>query len=177
MPLITWWKVVVLERFAQFVGRAGRAEFWWFFLANLIVSVILSLLGQASTIFTVLGAIYGLGVLIPSIAVSIRRLHDTGKSGWFLLLYLIPLVGFIILVVFFATAGNPGVNQYGPPAAGRTRARLTRVSPDCSTTRDDLEPPQRGVEVLLRRPEAAAGGHHAHVGGAERLELLDGAHP
>ncbi len=115
MPLINWWKVVVLERFAQFVGRAGRAEFWWFLLANFIVSAILSLLGQASTIFAVLGAIYGLAVLIPGIAVSIRRLHDTGKSGWFLLLYLIPLVGFIILIVFFATAGNPGVNQYGPP--------------------------------------------------------------
>jgi uncharacterized membrane protein YhaH (DUF805 family) len=115
MPLINWWKVVVLERFAQFVGRAGRAEFWWFFLANLIVSVILSLLSRASVIFMVLYIIYGLAVIIPSIAVSIRRLHDTGKSGWFLFLYLIPLVGFIILVVFFATAGNPGVNQYGPP--------------------------------------------------------------
>jgi uncharacterized membrane protein YhaH (DUF805 family) len=115
MQLVNWWKVVVLERFAQFVGRAGRAEFWWFALANFIVSLILNLLGRASGLFVVLGVIYSLAVLVPSIAVGIRRLHDTAKSGWWLLIGLVPLVGFIVLIVFFATQGNPAPNQYGPP--------------------------------------------------------------
>ena len=115
MQLVNWWKVVVLERYAQFVGRAGRAEFWWFALANFIVSLILNMLGRASGLFLVLGLVYSLGVLVPSIAVGIRRLHDTAKSGWWLLIGLVPLVGFIILIVFFATQGAQGPNQYGPP--------------------------------------------------------------
>jgi uncharacterized membrane protein YhaH (DUF805 family) len=115
MPLINWWKVVVLERFALFTGRAGRAEFWWFTLANVIVSTVLALLGQASMIFSILSAVYGLAVLIPSIAVAIRRLHDTDRSGWWLLIILVPLAGIIILIVFYATEGNPEPNQYGPP--------------------------------------------------------------
>jgi uncharacterized membrane protein YhaH (DUF805 family) len=118
MVLINWWKVVVIERFAQFTGRAGRAEFWWFVLANFIVSTVLSLLGRASVIFAVLSAIYGLAVLIPSIAVAIRRLHDTERSGWWLLIILVPLAGIIVLIVFYATEGTPGPNKYGPPAPG-----------------------------------------------------------
>ncbi len=118
MQLVNWWKVVVLQRYAQFAGRAGRAEFWWFTLANFIVSVILSLLAQASGIFWVLSTVYSLALIVPSIAVGIRRLHDTTKSGWWLLLWFLPIVGWIILIVFFATQGNPGENQYGavPPS-------------------------------------------------------------
>lgn len=113
MQLIENWKLVVLERYAKFDGRAGRAEFWWYVLANLIISAVLSVLGNASSLFSVLGLLYSLAVLIPSIAVAIRRLHDTDKSGWFLLLALIPIVGFIILIVFYATEGTKGPNQYG----------------------------------------------------------------
>ena len=115
MPLITWWKIVVLERFAQFTGRAGRAEYWWFYLANLIVTAILLLLILAWTYLFVLAVIYGLAMIVPSIAVAIRRLHDTDRSGWWLLLGVIPL-GFIVLVVFYVMEGTPGPNQYGPPA-------------------------------------------------------------
>jgi len=115
MQLITWWKVVVLERFALFTGRASRAEFWWFFLANLIVTVVLGLMTQASTIFLVLSIIYGIAVLIPYIAVGIRRLHDTSKSGWFILLGLVPFVGFIILLVLWSMPGTPYPNEHGPP--------------------------------------------------------------
>ena len=115
MLLVNWWKVVVLQRYTQFVGRAGRAEFWWFFLATFIISAILSILGRASVVFSVLGFIYSLAVLVPSIAVGIRRLHDTARSGWWILIGLIPLVGFIVLIVFWAGQGNPGANQYGAP--------------------------------------------------------------
>jgi uncharacterized membrane protein YhaH (DUF805 family) len=113
-PLISYWKKVVLENYANFSGRARRAEFWWYFLANFIVSVVLNLLQAAASIFVVLVVIYGLAVLIPGIAVGIRRLHDTGKSGWWLLIALIPIVGIIVLIVFWATDGQPGPNQYGP---------------------------------------------------------------
>ena len=118
MVMIDTWKTVVTERFAKFDGRAGRAEFWWFVLAVFIVNAILSILGRASTIFVVVGLIWGLAMLIPSIAVASRRLHDTNKSGWFLLIALIPLIGAIILIVFYATQGDPGPNNYGAPDPG-----------------------------------------------------------
>jgi uncharacterized membrane protein YhaH (DUF805 family) len=112
-PLVSYWKKVVLEHYADFDGRARRAEFWWYFLANFIIGVVLNLLIQVSGIFWVLYVIYALGVLIPGLAVGVRRLHDTGKSGWWLLIALIPLVGAIVLIVFFATDGTPAVNEYG----------------------------------------------------------------
>jgi uncharacterized membrane protein YhaH (DUF805 family) len=116
MLLVNWWKVVVLQRYAQFVGRAGRAEFWWFELSSFIIITVLSILGRVSVLFTVLGVIYALAVLVPGIAVGVRRLHDTGRSGWWLLLWLVPIVGFIVLLVFLVGQGTPGQNQYGPPA-------------------------------------------------------------
>jgi uncharacterized membrane protein YhaH (DUF805 family) len=116
MLLGNGWKVVVLQRYTQFVGRAGRAEFWWFELASFIIVTVLSILGRASVVFSVLGLIYALAVLVPSIAVGVRRLHDTGRSGWWLLMLLVPLVGLIVLLVFFVSEGTPGPNQYGPPA-------------------------------------------------------------
>jgi uncharacterized membrane protein YhaH (DUF805 family) len=113
MPLVDYWKLVVIERYAQFDGRARRAEYWWFWLANLIVFAILLALAAASSFFYILYAIYALGVIIPNIAVGIRRLHDTDRSGWWLLLPLIPFVGFIILLVFLLQDGTRGLNQYG----------------------------------------------------------------
>ena len=112
-PLVSYWKQVVLERYAQFTGRSRRAEFWWYFLANTIVYIVLNILIAVSSIFWVLYVIYALGVLIPGIAVGIRRLHDTDKSGWWLLLVLIPIVGLIVLIVFWATDGTRGANDYG----------------------------------------------------------------
>ena len=115
-PLVAYWKLVVLERYAKFDGRAGRPEFWWYALAGFIISIVLNLVSQVSDILIILPLVYGLAVLIPGIAVGIRRLHDTGKSGWFLLIGLIPCVGIIILIVFFATEGTRGPNQYGTTA-------------------------------------------------------------
>lgn len=113
MDLVKYWKIVVLERFAKFDGRARRAEFWWFALANAIVGLVLSTLGEASDLFTVIYVLYSLLVIVPGIAVGIRRLHDIDKSGWFLLIGLIPIVGFIILIVWAATDGTRGPNTYG----------------------------------------------------------------
>jgi len=120
MILVEAWKLVVLERYAKFDGRAGRAEYWWFFLATLIIGIAINVLTAISSAFYILSFIYFIAVLVPSLAVAIRRLHDTNKSGWFLLLALIPIVGFIVLIVFLATPGEPGPNNYGLPDPGPT---------------------------------------------------------
>jgi len=112
-PLVNYWKRVVLERYAQFTGRARRAEFWWFFLASFIIGIGFNILIAVSSIFWIVYVLYALALLIPNLAVGVRRLHDTDKSGWWLLIGLIPLIGIIVLIVFFATDGQPGPNQYG----------------------------------------------------------------
>ncbi len=116
MVLLEAWKVVVTERYAQFDGRATRPEFWWYALVNWIISAVFGILGQASVVFSIIGFAYGLAVLIPGLAVAIRRLHDVGRSGWWLLLVLIPIVGWIILIVFMAAPSQPAPNQYGTAA-------------------------------------------------------------
>lgn len=120
MPIINNWKLVVMERYVKFDGRAGRAEYWWFTLANIIAAAILFGLGSASNIFFILYVIYAFALILPSIAVGIRRLHDTNKTGWLMLVPLIPLVGWIILLVFMIQAGDEEANQYGagPEPAG-----------------------------------------------------------
>ena len=111
------WYAEVLRKYTVFSGRAGRPEYWWFTLANIIVYVILDILGFAvGSIFQIVGGIYGLAVFLPSIGVSIRRLHDTNRSGWWILIGLVPLVGWIVLLVFYCSAGTPGENSYGGPA-------------------------------------------------------------
>ncbi len=113
-PLIGYWTLVVFQRYAQFQGRARRAEYWWFTLANVLIAIVLSALGAASSIFNILYFVYLLAILVPSLAVAVRRLHDTSKSGWWLLIAFIPLIGTIVLIVFLATDSVRGPNQYGP---------------------------------------------------------------
>src|SRR4051812_49802207 len=84
-----------LKKYADFSGRASRSEFWWFFLAQVIVLVV------AGMISDTLSLIISLGLLLPGLAVGARRMHDIGKSGWFLLLGFIPLLGALILIYFF----------------------------------------------------------------------------
>ncbi len=118
MPMVTAFKLVVFERYAVFEGRAGRAEYWWFFLANFLISLVLQGLGRGASILAIVSLIYSLALLIPGLAVAVRRLHDTNKSGWWILISLVPLVGIIVLIVFLATDGDPGANQYGNPDPG-----------------------------------------------------------
>lgn len=115
MDLVNYWKKVVLENYANFSGRARRAEYWWFVLANIVVYIVLSVIigGVSDALGGLLSLLYYLAVLIPSIAVGIRRLHDLGKSGWYLLIALIPVVGAIVLLVWAATDSQRGSNQYG----------------------------------------------------------------
>ena len=101
-----------LKHYVDFNGRAPRAEFWYFVLFNFIIALVVSGIGYAIGLDK-LGSLYSLLVLLPALAVSVRRLHDTGKSGLFVLLGLIPLVGALILIYFYAQASQPGDNQYG----------------------------------------------------------------
>jgi uncharacterized membrane protein YhaH (DUF805 family) len=102
----------VLGKYADFSGRARRSEYWWFALAYLVVYVVATIIDQAFG-FPILTLIVGLGLLVPSLAVSVRRLHDTDRSGWWLLLGLIPFGGIVVLV-FECMDSQPGTNRFGP---------------------------------------------------------------
>ncbi|MEW9702055.1 DUF805 domain-containing protein [Paenibacillus sp. SI8] len=108
------WYLKVLKNYVGFQGRARRKEYWMFVLFNVIVSIVLSILVAIVKPLSVLSYLYSLAILLPSLAVGARRLHDTGRSGWMLLLGLIPLVGAIILIVFFSQDSQEGENQHGP---------------------------------------------------------------
>jgi uncharacterized membrane protein YhaH (DUF805 family) len=112
-PLVGYFKRVVLEKYADFSGRARRAEYWWFTLANFIAFVILLILGAISNVFFVLLVIYWIALIVPSLAVTFRRLHDTDKSGWFILFGLVPFVGGLILLIFMVLDSTRGTNQWG----------------------------------------------------------------
>ena len=114
------WFLMALKKYAEFNGRSRRKEYWMFVLFNMIFAIVAmsldKLLGFADENIGY-GPIYGVYVLamfIPGLAVSIRRLHDIDKSGWYYLLVLIPIIGWIWLIVLFATEGTRGPNKYGP---------------------------------------------------------------
>ncbi len=108
-----------LQHYADFNGRARRSEYWYFALFNLIISFVIGFtFGVIAGILDMpaldnLTCLWSLAVFIPGLAVSVRRLHDIGRSGWWLLLSLIPLVGSIILIIWCCFDSQPGANQYG----------------------------------------------------------------
>lgn len=106
----------VFSKYVGFSGRARRAEYWYFVLFNVVVSLVLGFIDRNvfGADINILTSIWSIGVLLPSLAVTFRRLHDVGKSGWYYLFILIPLVGPILLIVWLATDSKPGDNQYGP---------------------------------------------------------------
>ncbi|WP_086791130.1 DUF805 domain-containing protein [Streptomyces thermovulgaris] len=107
------WYLEVLKKYAVFTGRARRREYWMFFLVNFIVGLVLAVIGQVLDL-EILQYLYSLAVLLPGLGVSVRRLHDTGRSGWWLLISLVPLIGAIVLLVFLVSDSQPDTNQYGP---------------------------------------------------------------
>ena len=111
--------IAAIKKYAVFSGRARRKEYWYFFLFNILIAFAIAfveaLIGTVDpeTGYGLFGALYTLAVLIPGIAVSARRLHDTNRSGWWLLIALIPLLGALVLIVFLASASEPDENEYG----------------------------------------------------------------
>ena len=112
------------KKYACFSGRARRQEYWLFVLFNFIASTILKFIAGALismtglAVLAIIPLLYSLAVLIPGFAVFFRRLHDTGRSGWWWLLAFIPIIGWIVLIVFCCLDSQPGENQYGPNPKG-----------------------------------------------------------
>lgn len=103
-----------LTKYVEFSGRARRKEFWTFTLVNFVISIILSLLDTMVGMgIGFIGTLFSLAILLPSIAVGIRRLHDIGKEGWWILIGLIPIIGWIILIYFYVQEGEAAPNAYG----------------------------------------------------------------
>lgn len=172
MELVDWWKAVVLRRYAKFDGRARPREYWMFALAGVLISIVGSILsvalGDAGNAVDVLMVVYSLAVIVPSIAVGVRRLHDIDRSGWWLLIGLIPLVGAIVLLVFAVQGGTPGHNRFGPnpaemPGGGLTDetssgGRASRHRPERSA-----RPLQCDITTVLVRSWAGRPGLRAHT--------------
>ena len=106
------------RNYVNFQGRANRTQFWMFILFNLIAGVILFGIAFAVPALAFLITVYNLAVFLPSLAICVRRLHDTDRSGWWILLGLIPLVGGIIMLILYLLPGTPGANRFGGCGCG-----------------------------------------------------------
>lgn len=112
------WYLDALKKYAVFSGRARRKAYWFFVLFNIIISMVLGfvdgltgMVGESG--MGPLGGLYSLAVLLPGLAVSVRRLHDTGRSGWWLLIAFVPIIGFFVLL-YFMVQDSQEANEYGP---------------------------------------------------------------
>jgi uncharacterized membrane protein YhaH (DUF805 family) len=114
------WYLEALKKYTVFTGRARRKEYWFFVLFNILISMALAIVDYFTGTYNaaygmgLLGGLYALAVLIPAIAVTVRRLHDTGRSGWWILIVLVPIIGGIWLLVLMVLDSEAGTNKYGP---------------------------------------------------------------
>ncbi|EYT81711.1 DUF805 domain-containing protein [Streptomyces sp. NPDC003703] len=111
------WYTDVFAKYAVFEGRARRQEYWMFMLINFVIACALTSVETGVGIRPALTGVYSLAVLLPAMAAAVRRLHDTGRTGWWLLIALIPVAGAIVLVIYLADESQPKANAYGPPLA------------------------------------------------------------
>lgn len=110
------WTKKCLNNYANFSGRARRKEYWLFYLATVILYFVVGILEAILRTKGIIGGLIGLALFIPTLAVTVRRLHDVNKSGWWIFINLIPLIGWIIFTVWLATDTRPETNQWGAPA-------------------------------------------------------------
>jgi uncharacterized membrane protein YhaH (DUF805 family) len=103
--------ITCLTKYVDFDGRASRSEFWWFFLFQIIVIVVLSM------VLSIVGSLVSLALLLPGLGAGVRRLHDIGKSGWWIFIGLIPLIGWLIAIYWAAQPGQTESNNWGAPPA------------------------------------------------------------
>jgi uncharacterized membrane protein YhaH (DUF805 family) len=104
----------VLSKYATFEGRAARSEFWWWFLAIIIASIVAGLIdGLLFPNMQLLSLLLGLAIIVPNLAVGARRLHDIDRTGWWLLIGLLPIIGTLVLLWFFIQKGTDGTNRFG----------------------------------------------------------------
>lgn len=125
------WYLAALKKYAVFAGRARRKEFWFFMLFNTLITVALAMIDLWTGTYDedvglgLLSGLYAVAMIVPSIAVTVRRLHDTDRSGWWYLLLFIPVIGALVILVFMLLDGTPGSNRFGPnPKEGSSPGAL-----------------------------------------------------
>lgn len=118
------WFLMGLRRYADFSGRSRRSEYWYFVLFVVLIEIALSIVDRMLGLYNSeggygwLSGLFVLAIFIPHLAVGARRLHDTGRTGWWLLIGLVPLIGAIVLIYFFVLDSQPGTNAWGPNPKG-----------------------------------------------------------
>ena len=119
---MNWYLTLMTQKYASFSGRARRTEYWMFFLVYFVIALVIGVVEGLLSIGGYLTGIFALVHLLPSLGVTVRRLHDTGRSGWWILLSFIPIIGALVLLYFMVISGEPQDNAYGPnPKTARTR--------------------------------------------------------
>ena len=113
------WYLDAWKNYVTFTGRSRRQAYWMFVLFNILAIILANLIDNVLGLvgdggYGPVSTIYGLAVFLPGLALAIRRLHDTGRSGWWMLISFLPIIGLIVLIVFFVQDSQPGSNQYGP---------------------------------------------------------------
>ncbi len=150
-----WFLDPIQKHYADFEGRVGRQEFWMFVLFSILIQIAFDIVG-----LDIISMLVSLGLLVPSLALGARRLHDIGKSGWWQLLGLIPIIGWIIIIVWLATKTEPVANQYGNPAVAKaagtasapgaaapvTTSSASTDSTSVATNTSDITPTNGGAE-------------------------------
>ncbi len=123
-----YWYIEALKKYAVFTGRARRKEYWMFYLINIIIAVIIGVIEGMLRLPGLVGKIYPYAMALPGISVSVRRLHDTNRSGWWFLINLIPVIGSIFFLLFTIEDSAPGENAYGPNPK-EEGFEITKVTP------------------------------------------------
>ena len=112
------WYIEVLKKYATFSGRASRSEYWMFVLFNMIFAIVTMVLDGVAGTMGIIYLVYIVATFLPALGVGVRRLHDTNRSGWMILISLIPLIGIILLIVWVCQDSDVGDNQYGANPKG-----------------------------------------------------------
>ena len=126
-----WFLEALTKKYATFEGRARRSEYWYFVLFYFLAIVVLAIVDVTVGTYNeevgvgLLSGLFGLATIVPSLAVMVRRLHDTDRSGWWVLINLVPLVGAVVLLVFTVLDSQPGANRFGPNPKGEGEISAT----------------------------------------------------
>jgi uncharacterized membrane protein YhaH (DUF805 family) len=113
------------DHYTTFTGRASRPAYWWWFLFSILVGIGANIIDAIIGSSGVISGLAALALLLPGLSVSVRRFHDINRSGWWILIFIVPIVGFILWLVWFTREGDPGENQYGPPPVAGVAAPST----------------------------------------------------
>ncbi len=141
-----WFLDPITKHYADFEGRVGRQEYWMFVLFAILIQIAFYIIAFDIIGLDIVSMLVSLGLLVPSIAIGARRLHDIDKSGWWQLLAFIPIVGWIILIVWHATKTDPVDNQYGEPARPKMDSAPAVATAPVVTT-SDVPPVEEKADV------------------------------